>query len=451
MSNPITTQERERMAARLADARSRTDEIFAVLDPAALYERPIPERHRLVFYLGHVEAFDWNLIARRAAGLEPFHQAFDQLFAFGIDPIDGGLPNEPPSAWPRRGAIEDYNVRVRAAIDDCVRGAHPFAAGVDERTVFHMAIEHRLMHAETLAYLLHQLPHAAKHAPRDGAAAFAVPAAEHGASGLGAAARAPRVVDVPAGTATLGLERSDSALGWDNEYDRHGVPVPGFGIDAHKVTNRRFLEFEGDGGYQNRELWSDAAWRWKEQHDIRHPAFWTRHDGAWHWRGMFAEVPLPLEAPVFVSHAEAAAFARWAGRALPTEAQFHRAAYGTHAGAERAYPWGDRFEGARGNFDFAGWDPTPVGATPETDSAFGVAELVGNGWEWTATPFAPFAGFQAHPFYEGYSASFFDGSHYVLKGGSPRTAACMLRRSFRNWFQPHYQTLYAAFRLVDAP
>jgi formylglycine-generating enzyme required for sulfatase activity len=164
---------------------------------------------------------------------------------------------------------------------------------------------------------------------------------------------------------------------------------------------------------------------------------------------MFGEEPLPADSPAYVSQAEAAAYARWAGKSLPTEAQWHRAAYGTRDGSERAYPWGSEPPSARrGNFDFARWDPVSVAAHPEGESAFGVADLLGNGWEWTATEFAPFAGFEAFSFYPGYSANFFDGKHYVMKGGSMRTAACMLRRSFRNWFQAHYPHIYAGFRCV---
>jgi formylglycine-generating enzyme required for sulfatase activity len=150
---------------------------------------------------------------------------------------------------------------------------------------------------------------------------------------------------------------------------------------------------------------------------------------------MFGEIRLPQEWPVYVSHAEAAAYANWLGRKLPTEAQFHRAAYGTPKGErERSYPWGEEPPGERhGNFDFRSWDPSAVGAHPAGASAFGVYDLVGNGWEWTRTEFAPFPGF----------------THYVAKGGSPRTAACMLRRSFRNWFQPHYPYIYASFRCVE--
>ncbi len=123
--------------------------------------------------------------------------------------------------------------------------------------------------------------------------------------------------------------------------------------------------------------------------------------------------------------------------------------HGTFEGTERQYPWGsDAPSSTFGNFDFSHWNPTPVNAFPEGRSAFGVHDMLGNGWEWTSSVFAPFAGFEPFPFYRGYSADFFDGKHFVMKGGSPRTAACMLRPTFRNWFQAHYQYVYAGFRCV---
>jgi formylglycine-generating enzyme required for sulfatase activity len=248
------------------------------------------------------------------------------------------------------------------------------------------------------------------------------------------------------------VRKSGEEFGWDNEMEAHEIEVSEFSIEKFDVTNRDFLKFVEAGGYKNRALWDDASWNWKNSENIEHPSFWRRHGNLWMYRGMFGEVRLPPDWPVYVSHAEATAYATWLGRKLPTEAQFHRAAYGTSEapGTERFYPWGDATpDQTHGNFDFQSWELSPVGSHPAGASAFGVHDLVGNGWEWTRTEFTPFPGFKAMPFYPGYSANFFDGKHFVMKGGSPRTAACMLRPSFRNWFQPHYPYVYATFRCVE--
>jgi formylglycine-generating enzyme required for sulfatase activity len=154
---------------------------------------------------------------------------------------------------------------------------------------------------------------------------------------------------------------------------------------------------------------------------------------------------------VYVSQAEATAYARWKGRRLPTEAEFHRAAYGSPAGEDRRYPWGDEApDASRGHFDFRGWDPVPAGSHPKGASAWGVHDLVSNGWEWTSTVFGPFAGFEPMASYPEYSADFFDGQHYVMKGASPATAKELLRPSFRNWFRSNYPYVYAKFRTVGS-
>jgi iron(II)-dependent oxidoreductase len=157
---------------------------------------------------------------------------------------------------------------------------------------------------------------------------------------------------------------------------------------------------------------------------------------------------LPESWPVYVTWAEARAYAAWRGLRLPSEAEFHRAAYGTPSGGERRYPWGDAIPDGRlpGNFDFERWDPEPAGLRPESVSAFGVHDLVGNGWEWTASVFGPFDGFVQHASYPEYSADFFDGEHFVMKGASPLTARGLVRPGFRNWFRPRYPFVYAAFR-----
>ena len=180
------------------------------------------------------------------------------------------------------------------------------------------------------------------------------------------------------------------------------------------------------------------------------PHFWIKRENAIYYRGMFEEIPLPLDWPVYVTQLEAEAYAKWSGKSLPSEEQFHRAAYGSRSVEDRAYPWGNaQPTNERGNFDFRRWDPESVYMSPAGDSAFGVSQLVGNGWEWTSTVFGPLPGFKARETYPGYSANFFDGEHYVMKGGSPRTAARLLRRSFRNWFRRDYPYVYATFRCVD--
>jgi len=303
------------------------------------------------------------------------------------------------------------------------------------------------MHAETLVYMLHRLPASKKICPPQ-RVAWKAPRVKS------------RLVEIPAGRTTLGLQHAhegrnahegEPEFGWDNEFAAHEVTVPQFAMDSHNVTNHDFLRFMQAGGYQNRSLWTPEGWAWRTKENIQHPMFWRAEGNLWMLRAMFGEVRLPQEWPVYVSHAEAKAYANWLGRKLPTEAQFHRAAYGAPRGEEeRNYPWGNERPTERhGNFDFYSWDPSPVGSHPAGASAFGVYDLVGNGWEWTRTEFAAFPGFTPMPFYPGYSANFFDGKHYVTKGGSPRTAACMLRRSFRNWFQPHYPYVYATFRCVE--
>jgi iron(II)-dependent oxidoreductase len=392
---------------RLSSARQLTDSIFKLLKPEAIYSRPIPERHRVIFYLGHLEAFDWNLIARKTLGVDSFSPRFDTLFEFGIDPPVGQAAADQPSDWPSVEEIQAYNGRVRARLDELLDSS--------PEQIIHVALEHRLMHAETLAYLLHNLPYEQKNST--------APPLVYSTGRL-----SNPMIEIPPGLATLGQKRGD--FGWDNEFAEHQVNVPAFRVSKYKITNGEYLDFVREGASA--------------------PHFWTERDNRWLYRGMFSEIPLPLNAPVYVMHAEAAAYAQWSGKRLLTEQEFHRAAYETPGSEERPYPWGSgAIDEARGNFDFYHWDPVDVNANPAGDSAAGVSQLVGNGWEWTSTQFGPFPGFQPMPFYPGYSKNFFDEEHYVMKGGSPVTAACMLRRSFRNWFRPNYPYVYASFRLVE--
>jgi gamma-glutamyl hercynylcysteine S-oxide synthase len=406
--------------------RQRSHALFDLLVEDAYYSQPIALRHPIVFYEGHLPAFSFNTLIKRALGRPSIDQRLEQLFARGIDPSEANATTRTArELWPSRAEVQAFadeaDAQVLAALtrDDLDRPGDPL---LDRAEAPFAILEHEAMHQETLLYMWHRLPFDQKRAP-----AGYRPRAD------GSVPRAEWIA-VPAGRATLGVNRDAIPFGWDNEFPAGSADVAAFSIARHDVTNADYLEFV-------------------KQHDtITPPIFWEQIDNQWYWRGMFGLVPLPQSWPVYVSQADAEAFARWRGARLPTEAEFQRAAYGTPDEGERRYPWGAEAPSSRhGVFDFSSWDPEPAGSHPAGRSAWGVDDLVSNGWEWTSTPFAPFAGFKPMPSYPEYSADFFDGEHFVIKGASPATARELLRPSFRNWFRSRYPYVYATFRLVTTP
>lgn len=413
--------------------RRRSRAIFDSVRPEAYGARPIALRNPICFYEGHLPAFSVNTLVKRGLGRPGIDAAFETLFERGIDPEDASVASAlsgEARGWPPRESILAYGdaadriVFEALANADIEREDNP---RLDRGLAAWTILEHEPMHQETLDYMWRRLPYEKKVRPAD--------APQPQASGQ---APRPETVRIPAGRATLGASRGEIPFGWDNEFPRNVVDVPAFSIDMHSVTNGEFLEFVESGGYDREDLGG------------RHPVFWDWEGGAWSWRGQWEKLPLPLSWPVWVSHAEASAYARWKGRRLQTEAEYHRAAFGTPGGSERPFPWGDAPPDAtRGNFDFRHTEPVPAGSHPAGASAWGVHDLVGNGWEWTATVFAGFPGFTPLPSYPNYSADFFDGQHYVLKGASPLTAKELIRRSLRNWFRGNYPYMYAKFRCAS--
>ena len=428
----------------LADAyrrnRARSRALFDLLAEEAYYSRPIDLRHPIVFYEGHLPAFSFNTLVKRALDGPVIDPYLERLFARGIDPSESQSSARAADAWPDRAVVQAFADEADRRVLDALMNADLDRPGhelLDRAEAAHAILEHEAMHQETLLYMWHRLPHQQKRRPSGYAPRTS------------GASQSSEWIQIPSGIATLGVDRASIAFGWDNEFPAHRVGVETFAIEAHDVTNARFLEFVEAGGYTNRAWWTPDAWSWLQDTQRTHPAFWERRDGEWQWLGMFEWIPLPLAWPVYVSHAEACAFARWRDARLPTEAEFQRAAFGTADDEEREHPWGDAQPGPHhGVFDFSSWDPEPAGTHPKGRSAFGVHDLVGNGWEWTSTPFAPFPGFRPMASYPEYSADFFDGDHYVMKGASPATARELLRPSFRNWFRPHYPYVYATFRLA---
>ncbi len=432
----VGSSTRAALVARYRRNRARSRDIFARLRDDAYHAQPIALRHPIVFYDGHLPGFSFNTLVKRALGGASIDPSLERLFARGIDPHEGAH-QEAKLTWPDRSVVEAFGEEAdRRVVEalmhaDLDRPGHPL---LDRMQAVFAILEHEEMHQETLLYMWHRLPYASKRAP-----AGYTPRVE---------GEVPPIewVDVPAGRVTLGVDAARLVFGWDNESPACSADVAAFQIERHDVTNARFLEFVEDDGYRDPQWWRLDDWAWVQAERREHPMFWEREGGRWFWRGMFERLPLPASWPVYVSLAEASAFARWSGARLPGEAEFQRAAYGSPSG-ERPYPWGTESPTpGRGVFDFSAWDPEPAGSHPEGASAWGVHDLVGNGWEWTSTPFAPFPGFTPLPAYPEYSADFFDGEHFVIKGASPVTARELLRPSFRNWFRARYPYVYATFR-----
>ena len=398
--------------------RARTRALFDLVADTAYYERPIDLRHPIVFYEGHLPAFSFNTLVKRALGGASIDAKLEALFARGIDPSDEEAGRAGGQVWPSRATVQQFAAeadrQVRAALErsDLDRIGHPL---LHRSEAVFAILEHEAMHQETLLYMWHRLPFDRKRRPPAYRPVVEAPVPTQ------------EWIDIPAGRATLGADDHALPFGWDNERPHHSEDVAAFAIQRHDVTNADFLDFVNGGAPA--------------------PTFWERHGERWYWRGMFDLVPLPLSWPVYVSQADAAAYAQWRGWRLPTEAEFQRAAFGAPGGGERLHPWGSASPTpAHGVFDFTSWDPQPAGSHPAGTSAWGVEDLVGNGWEWTSTVFGPFPGFRPLPAYPEYSADFFDGEHFVMKGASPATARELLRPTFRNWFRPRYPYVYATFR-----
>lgn len=437
---PQVATDRAALTAWYERNRRRTRALFALLSDDAYYSRPIAERHPVVFYEGHLPAFSFNTLVKKALGGASIDPRLESLFARGIDPSESE-PSAGPGvgpAWPDRRVVRQFadeaDRRVLDALAHLDVPGHPLLDGGEAAFAI---LEHEAMHQETLLYMWHRVPLEQKHRPAD---------YRPRVQGV---APAREWIDIPEGEATLGVDRGSIPFGWDNEFASFRDRVRSFSIERHDVTNAEYLRFVEDGGYRDARWWRPADWAWRTRERLEHPSFWERDGGQWRWRGMFDRIPLPAAWPVYVSHAEAAAYTKWRGVRLPTEAEFQRAAYGTPEGDERRWPWGDAAPTAtHGVFDFASWDPEPAGGHPAGRSAWGVDDLVGNGWEWTSTVFAPFPGFRPMASYPEYSADFFDGEHVVMKGASPATARELLRPTLRNWFRSRYPYVYATFRCV---
>jgi iron(II)-dependent oxidoreductase len=307
--------------------------------------------------------------------------------------------------------------------------------------VYHMVLQHEYQHNETILQTL-QLKQGEPYRP---ARRVQLPKPQPITVESACDPRG-NMVRFPGGTVEIGTE--DRSEAYDNERPLHRQRLRPFWIDQTPVTNRQYIEFIEAGGYDREEWWSEAGWAWRNKESLFAPKYWQRSRGEWRTRYMDRETVVNPEVPVcHVCYYEAEAFARFAGKRLPTEFEWEAAAsWDPATGTRRKYPWGDEpATAARANVDQLAFEPAPVGAFPQNLSPIGCYGMIGDVWEWTASDFSGYPGYQSFPYKE-YSEVFFGPEYKVLRGGSWATRSGAIRNSFRNWDYPIRRQIFSGFR-----
>ncbi len=415
------------------DARERTCELVADLTDAQLRGPRLPIVNPLIWEIGHVAWFQEKWVLRSACGERPVREDADALYDSIAIPHDvrWDLP------LPSREATLSYIRTVRDRIIDRLERGGP------DSNVMYLALYtvlHEDMHTEAFTYARQTLAYPA---PR---------LSGEVAESIREAGPAPGDVEVPGGTFMLG-STPDEPFVFDNEKWAHPVEISPFVIARAPVTQAEFAAFVDDGGYRRRALWDAQGWEWRETAEAEHPVYWRRNTGTWLRRDFNEWNPLEPNRPVLhVNWYEAEAYCRWAGRRLPSEAEWEVAASAgpgpsgrSVPDGKRRFPWGESAPTPdRANLDWAAMGCVDVGAYPDGDSAFGCRQMIGNVWEWTSTTFLPYPGFEADP-YEEYSQPWF-GTRRVLRGGCWVTRSRLIRNTWRNFYTPDRRDVWAGFR-----
>jgi iron(II)-dependent oxidoreductase len=431
------TADREGSCGRhIAEARARTLELVEPLSDEQLVRQHSPLMSPIVWDLGHIANFEelWSIRA-----LDPSTRVGDEARARDrlYDPISHPRPSRRHLVLPDRDGTLGYLHAVRQETRRRLRRVtfDPGDPLLADGYVYKMIAQHEAQHTETILQTI-QLVAGLVYEPerRVEPRHAAVPVEAECAV-------------IPAGAFLMGTD--DRSFAYDNERPRHLVELPRYRLDLAPVTNARYLAFVADGGYRRRELWTADGWRWLAEARVEHPAGWVRRaDGGWSERAFGRLGPLVPDRPVIhVSWYEADAFARWAGKRLPTEAEWEKAAaWDLEKRVARRFPWGDMPPTEdHANLDQRTFAPASVGAYPRGRSFFGCHQMLGCVWEWTASDFAPYSGFRAFPYPE-YSAIHFGRGYKVLRGGSWATRPIAVRNTFRNWDLPQRRQIFAGFR-----
>ncbi|MBM7457846.1 iron(II)-dependent oxidoreductase [Rhodococcus coprophilus] len=424
---------RTRLRRHLERARDRTRSLTDISD-SELTAQHSPLMSPLVWDLVHIANQEERWLVRGVGGRQPLRNDIDDLYDAFLHPR--ATRPELPLLGPDEA--RRYVDEVRAATWEALENGSFDSELNRDGFVFAMVAQHEQQHGETML---------ATHQLREGAPLLDAPEAPR----EGNPPDRSQVL-VPAGEVEIGTSSDPWAL--DNEKPAHRVHVPEFRIDTVPVSNRRYLEFVEDGGYERHALWSGPGWKHRCDTGLEAPRFWTHDASGRRARQSFGRlVELhPDEPVVHVCFYEAEAFARWAGGRLPTEFEWEKAArWDPETGRSRAYPWGDEEPGPEhANLGQRHLGPAVVGAYPAGASPLGVHQLIGDVWEWTSSPFEPYPGFRAFPYPE-YSEVFFGNDYRVLRGGSFGTDSVACRGTFRNWDLPIRRQIFAGFRVAYTP
>jgi len=425
----------EQIAAWIRDARARTIDLIADLSEAQLLGERAPYVQPPKWEAGHAAWFMENRVLERALGEPPFLPNGKALYDSTTIPhrLRWDLP------LPDKAGTLAY---LRASCDIVLQRLEQHADDARVRYYALYALFHEDMHAEALTYARQAYGY-----PPPRLAVEPVPETAGGGP-------LPGEAQVPGGSFLLGAVPGEEPFVFDNEQWAHPVELQPFAIARAPVTQAAFAAFVDDGGYRRRALWSDDGWRWREAALAEQPLYWRRAGQGWERRAFDRWVPLEPHRPmVHVSWYEAEAYCRWAGRRLPTEAEWEAVAAGevgpdgrSLAPRKRRYPWGEApLSPERAHLDWRGLGCLDVGALPAGDSAFGGRQLLGNVWEWVADRFLPYPGYVVDEAYPEYSQPWF-GTHRVLRGGGWATTSRLIRTTWRNFYPPDRRNAWTGFR-----
>ena len=425
------------VAALLQDARERTLLLVSPVPEDELMNQHNRLMSPVVWDMGHIAHFEELWLVRNLEGPVQFGE-MPGIF----NPFENPRSVRGELALPRLADTLDHMACARRMVLDRVVDGDTGAADpqlLQGGYVYRMVAQHEYQHNETILQAL-QL--------KDEGARYRAPRAIVPPAGRPVAADADGMVRFPGGTVHIGTD--DRTAAYDNERPRHAVELPPFRIGAWAVTNGEYARFIADGGYDARSLWSDAGWKHREEANLVAPQYWEQRDGQWWTRSMDTEMPVDPDRPVcHVCWYEAEAYCRWAAVRLPTEHEWEAAAsWDPATGTQRAYPWGDEAPGPLdANLDQLAFGTAPTGAYRRNVSPIGAYGMIGDVWEWTASDFTRWPGYQTFPYPE-YSELFFGPDYKVLKGGSWATRPGAIRNTFRNWDYPIRRQIFSGFRVA---